>query len=98
MPRPTRMLLLGLSLVSASFLGWSLAASLTTQSSTLGNQTNDDLQAEELLDRLEAQGELTPNTRRKLLERLLARGRFEDALLVLQPWLRSNLSLSISPY
>ena len=87
MPRPTRMLLLGLSLVSASFLGWSLAASLTTQSSALGNQTNDDLQAEELLDRLEAQGELTPNTRRKLLERLLARGRFEDALLVLQPWL-----------
>ena len=80
MPRPTRMLLLGLSLVSASFLGWSLAASLTTQSSALGNQTNDDLQAEELLDRLEAQGELTPNTRRKLLERLLA-------LLVLQPWL-----------
>ena len=87
MPRPTQMLLLGLSLVSASFLGWSLAASLTTQSSALGNQTNDDLQAEELLDRLEAQGELTPNTRRKLLERLLARGRFEDALLVLQPWL-----------
>ena len=81
------MLLLGLSLVSASFLGWSLAASLRTQSSALGNQTNDDLQAEELLDRLEAQGELTPNTRRKLLERLLARGRFEDALLVLQPWL-----------
>ena len=87
MPRPTRMLLLGLSLLSASFLGWSLAASLTTQSSALGNQTNDDLQAEELLDRLEAQEELTPNTRRKLLERLLARGRFEDALLVLQPWL-----------
>ena len=87
MPRPTRMLLLGLSLVSASFLGWSLAASLTTQSSALGNQTNDDLQAEELLDRLGAQGELAPNTRRKLLERLLARGRFEDALLVLQPWL-----------
>lgn len=87
MPRPTRMLLLGLSLVSASFLGWSLAASLTTQSSAVGNQTNDDLQAEELLDRLGAQGELAPNTRRKLLERLLARGRFEDALLVLQPWL-----------
>ena len=87
MPRPTRMLLLGLSLVSASFLGWSLATSLTTQSSALGNQTNDDLQAEELLDHLEAQGELTPNTRRELLERLLARGRFEDALLVLQPWL-----------
>ena len=87
MPRPTRMLLLGLSLVSASFLGWSLAASLTTQSSALGNQTNDDLQAEELLDRLGAQGELAPNTRRKLLERLLARGRFKDALLVLQPWL-----------
>lgn len=87
MPRPTRMLLLGLSLVSASFLGWSLAASLTTQSSALGNQTNDDLQAEELLDRQGAQGELAPNTRRKLLERLLARGRFEDALLVLQPWL-----------
>lgn len=51
----------------------------------LGNQTNHDLQAEELLDRLGAQVELAPNTRRKLLERLLARGRFEDALLVLQP-------------
>ena len=32
-------------------------------------------------------GELAPTTRRKLLERLLDRGRFEDALLVLQPWL-----------
>jgi hypothetical protein len=54
------MLLLGLSLVSASFLGWSLAASLSSQTSALTNRTDDDLQAEQLLDRLEAQGELAP--------------------------------------
>ena len=80
------MLLLGLSLVSASLLGWSLAASLTTQTSALANRTDGDLQVEELLDRLGEQGELAPITRRTLLERLLVQGRFEDALLVLQPW------------
>ena len=80
------MLLLGLSLVGASFLGWSVAASLSSQTSAIANRTDDDLQAEQLLDRLEAQGELAPNTRRTLLERLLAQGRFEDALRVLQPW------------
>lgn len=86
MPHPKRMLLLGLSLVGASFLGWSVAASFSSQTSAIANRTDDDLQAEQLLDRLEAQGELAPNTRRTLLERLLAQGRFEDALRVLQPW------------
>ena len=80
------MLLLGLSLVGASFLGWSVAASLSSQTSAITNRTDDDLQAEQLLDRLQAQGELAPNSRRTLLERLLAQGRFEDALRVLQPW------------
>ena len=49
------MLLLGLSLVGASFLGWSVAASLSSQTSAIANRTDDDLQAEQLLDRLEAQ-------------------------------------------
>jgi Flp pilus assembly protein TadD len=80
------MLLLGLSLVSASFLGWSLVASLSSQTSALANRADDDRRAEQLLDRLEAQAELTPTTRRTLLERLLVEGRFEDALVVLQPW------------
>ena len=86
MPGPKRMLLLGLSLVSASFLGWSLAASLTTQTSALAKRTDEDLQAEQLLKHLDEQGELAPSTRRTLLERLLVQGRYEDALVVLQPW------------
>ena len=51
MPRPKRLLLLGLSLVSASFLGWSIAASLTSQTTAFANRTDDDLQVEQLLDR-----------------------------------------------
>ena len=74
MPRPKRLLLLGLSLVSASFLGWSIAASLTSQTTASANRTDEDLQVE-------------PHTRRTLLDILLAQGRFEDALIVLQPWL-----------
>ena len=74
MPRPKRLLLLGLSLVSASFLGWSIAASLTSQTTASANRTDEDLQVE-------------PHTRRTLLDILLAQSRFEDALLVLQPWL-----------
>ena len=74
MPRPKRLLLLGLSLVSASFLGWSIAASLTSQTTAFANRTDEDLQVE-------------PHTRRTLLDGLLAQGRFEDALIVLQPWL-----------
>jgi tetratricopeptide (TPR) repeat protein len=87
MPRPKRLLLLGLSLVSASFLGWSIAASLTSQTTAFANRTDEDLQVEQLLDRLQEQGELEPHTRRTLLDGLLAQGRFEDALIVLQPWL-----------
>ena len=86
MPGPKRMLLLGLSLVSASFLGWSLVASLSSQTSALANRADDDRRAEQLLEHLETQGELTPTSRRTLLERLLVEGRFEDALVVLQPW------------
>ena len=86
MPRPKRMLLLGLSLVSASLLGGSLAASLSSQTADLTDRTDDDLQADQLLDRLKAKGALAPETRRTLLERLLTQGRFKDALLVLQPW------------
>ena len=74
MPRPKRLLLLGLSLVSASFLGWSIAASITSQTTAFANRTDEDLQVE-------------PLTRRTLLDILLAQGRFEDALIVLQPWL-----------
>ena len=74
MPRPKRLLLLGLSLVSASFLGWSIAASLTSQTTAFANRTDEDLQVE-------------PHTRRTLLDILLAQRRFEDALIVLQPWL-----------
>ena len=87
MPRPKRLLLLGLSLVSASFLGWSIAASLTSQTTAFANRTDDDLQVEQLLDRLQEQGELGPHTRRTLLDIFLAQRRFEDALIVLQPWL-----------
>ena len=74
MPRPKRLLLLGLSLVSASFLGWSIAASLTSQTTAFANRTDEDLQVE-------------PHTRRTILDILLAKRRFEDALIVLQPWL-----------
>ena len=86
MPRPKRLLLLGLSLVSASFLGWSIAASITSQTTAFANRTDEDLQVEQLLDRLQEQGELEPHTRRTLLD-ILLKGRFEDALIVLQPWL-----------
>ena len=87
MPRPKRLLLLGLSLVSASFLGWSIAASFTSQTTASANRTDEDLQVEQLLDRLQEQGELEPHTRRTLLDILLAQGRFEDALIVLKPWI-----------
>ena len=71
MPRPKRLLLLGLSLVSAPFLVWSIAASLTSQTTTFANRTDEDLQVEQLLDRLQEQGESGPHTRRILLDILL---------------------------
>jgi hypothetical protein len=39
------------------------------------NRTDEDLQVEQLLDRLQEQGELEPHTRRTLLDILLAQGR-----------------------
>ena len=66
---------------------WSIAASLTSQTTAFANRRDEDLQVEQLLNRLQEQCELEPHTCRTLLDILLAQGRFEDALIVLQPWL-----------
>lgn len=85
MPRPKRMLLLGVSLAGASFLGWSIAASLKPHAAAQARRMGGDQAINQLLDRSQQQGNLTPEARRKLVEQLLAQGRLEEAQTVLQP-------------
>ena len=86
MLQPHRSLRLGAALIAAALAGWLGSSSMASRQAAVTSGSVTDPQETELLSRFE-RGELSEHEHRRLLERLLARERFDAAQQVLQPLL-----------
>ena len=89
MLQPHRSLRLGAALIAAAMAGWLGSSSLASRQAAVTSGSVTDPQETELLSRFERE-ELSEHEHRRLLERLLARERFDAAQQMLQPLLEQQ--------
>lgn len=89
MLQPHRSLRLGAALIAAALAGWLGSSSMASRQAAATSGSVTDPQETELLSRF-GRGELSEHEHRRLLERLLARERFDAAQQVLQPLLERH--------